>query len=404
MVSTDSVKLLPISVIIPTYRRARLTAQAVLSVYRQTVLPREILVIDDGSGPEYQYLEWLCRELRARFASEPQAAVSLRLTTLSRNSAMPGAVRNVGMRTASQTWLAFLDSDDVWLPHKLELQWRRVAETGAKILHCRELWLRFSVCTHGIAGKSSTAGLSSVESLLIQRLKSLLGSSSASLRSLRPLDLARLLREILLPAGLDARYVKIVSQKKQRHLREGRPRELWPHALRKCILGPSTLLMQRSVCSEVGYFAEHIQIAEDYEYFLRLMALHAVAYSPDYLVVKRDNIANVGAAGATCNFPQLSHKYKCIEPFRLEALQELLCSPVAASLLSGEQRRSAIAELLWKLEICLAGAQKRLAAAPPHNSQLNLHQEICRLTQCQDYWRQIAAGENCRSRLQIKIE
>jgi len=99
-----------VSVILPCFDRLRFLRQAVASVLAQTHSQFELIVADDGSGVEVQgYL----RELGA----EPRVRV-LRQT----HSGNPAAVRNAGLRQASGQYVAFIDSDDVWLPRKLELQ------------------------------------------------------------------------------------------------------------------------------------------------------------------------------------------------------------------------------------------------------------------------------------------
>lgn len=118
--------------------------------------------------------------------------------------------------------------------------------------------------------------------------------------------------------------VKVISQKWHKHLRKGRSSELWPDALRKCILGPSTILMHRCVPAVYGYFNPQIQIAEDYEYFLRIIAQFSVAYLDKPLVTKRDSFP--------ATTPQLSHLPPWIEPFRTSALERLLARPGSALL------------------------------------------------------------------------
>lgn len=98
-----------VSVVIPTYNRGRLLVQSVASVLAQTVPAAEILVIDDGSTDDTAqrlapYLD------RVRYLPQRNQGVS--------------AARNHGVRAATGALLAFLDSDDVWHPRKLELQLR----------------------------------------------------------------------------------------------------------------------------------------------------------------------------------------------------------------------------------------------------------------------------------------
>src|SRR6267378_7149928 len=96
-----------VSVIIPTYNRASLIGAAIQSVLDQTFKSVEIVVVDDGSTDETQR------------ALEPYAGKIVSLVTENKG---PAHARNVGMKTASGKYIAFLDSDDMYLPHKLELE------------------------------------------------------------------------------------------------------------------------------------------------------------------------------------------------------------------------------------------------------------------------------------------
>ena len=352
--------LLPISVIIPTYNRAQVTGQALLSVYRQTQLPSEIYILDDGSNPtEFANLQRVSAHVinqakemnpQANQAAAQIAKVSLQVQRLPRHLGMPGAVRNIAIQRSSQPWLAFLDSDDIWLEQKLEQQWQRAQQSTAKIIHCRELWLRFSL----------NDSLNNRPNNFLEDNKQAQFPPQFFQKIPSP--------ELILPPYFPANcQVQIISQKKHKHPREGRPQQIWPAALKKCIIGPSTLLMQRSVCREVGYFEPKIQIAEDYEYFLRLTARFDVAYCPEYLIAKRDSMPIKIATNSQNNsqaadtMPQLSHQYSWIEPFRISALETLLLSTRGKRLLTNGQQQQAISELQRKLNICLAGAYKRAA-------------------------------------------
>ena len=98
-----------ISIIIPTYNRARLLREAVESVLAQTYHDWELLVIDDGSTDGSRtYLGTLAhRRLRP---------------VLLEHSGNAARVRNAGLRAARGSYIAFLDSDDLWHPEKLALQ------------------------------------------------------------------------------------------------------------------------------------------------------------------------------------------------------------------------------------------------------------------------------------------
>jgi glycosyltransferase involved in cell wall biosynthesis len=96
-----------VSVIIPTYNYARYLDQAVRSVLAQTYPAAEILVVDDGSKDN-------TREVAESFGNQ--------IRYIYQENAGPSAARNHGIREATGEWVAFLDSDDWWVPEKLELQ------------------------------------------------------------------------------------------------------------------------------------------------------------------------------------------------------------------------------------------------------------------------------------------
>jgi len=103
-------KLPLVSIILPTFNRLKYLRPAVESVFAQTFTDWELIAADDGSeGETVSYL--------AALANPPRVKV-LRLP----HTGNPGAVRNAASRVARGEYIAFLDSDDVWLPEKLALQ------------------------------------------------------------------------------------------------------------------------------------------------------------------------------------------------------------------------------------------------------------------------------------------
>lgn len=102
-----------IGVVIPTFNRPIQTLKAVQSVLDQTLPVDEIVVVDDGSTQSVQ--EFLLREL------SQYTNVKVVCAEASRH---PGRARNVGLKTLRTTWVAFLDSDDIWDPRKIEIQMR----------------------------------------------------------------------------------------------------------------------------------------------------------------------------------------------------------------------------------------------------------------------------------------
>ena len=99
-----------VSVIIPTYNREKYIAETINSVLDQTFSDYEIIVVDDGSADNTERL------IREQFADE--------VIYLSKPNGGPASARNMGMRVAKGEYIAFLDSDDLWLPEKLAIQTR----------------------------------------------------------------------------------------------------------------------------------------------------------------------------------------------------------------------------------------------------------------------------------------
>ena len=104
---------LPVTVIIPAYNRADTVARAVTSALaQQPAPPAEVLVVDDASADD-----------TAEVAERAGAQVVRH--DVNRGA---GAARNTGLSRAEQPWIAFLDSDDEWLPHHLAWLWPDRAE------------------------------------------------------------------------------------------------------------------------------------------------------------------------------------------------------------------------------------------------------------------------------------
>jgi glycosyltransferase involved in cell wall biosynthesis len=107
-----------ISVIIPTYNRAPLIYRALDSVLRQTFSDFEIIVVDDCSQDETSYL--------VKKHDDPR----IRLICHEKNLGA-AAARNTGIEEAKGSYIAFLDSDDEWLPFKLDHQYKALKGASA---------------------------------------------------------------------------------------------------------------------------------------------------------------------------------------------------------------------------------------------------------------------------------
>ena len=262
---TDRSNRVPLfSVIIPTFDRLPMLQEAVQSVRQQTEDRWELLVVDDGSTDGTD--RWLRTQpdIRPLGHSAPRG---------------PSAARNLGAAHARGEYLAFLDSDDLFLPHKLELQAAALAhDPGAPLCHGNELWRRNG---------------------------------------------------------------KELRQKKKHEKRGGR---IFSHCLPMCRISPSASVIQRRCFEELGGFDEDIEIAEDYELWLRLTCRHRVSFVPRPVIIKRGGHPD-----------QLSEKYGQIEKFRIEALRRV----IARAPLDADQRAEARETLRTKCEIYALGCLKR---------------------------------------------
>jgi glycosyltransferase involved in cell wall biosynthesis len=106
-----------VSVIIPTYNRAHLIGETIQSVMRQTYSNWEIIVVDDGSSDETSETVRQFTDLRLQYHRIEHTGTI-------------GAVRNYGIKRSKGEFIAFLDSDDLWLPGKLQQQVDALDHTG----------------------------------------------------------------------------------------------------------------------------------------------------------------------------------------------------------------------------------------------------------------------------------
>ena len=118
-----------VSVIIPTYNRCDLLKRAINSVIKQTITPKEIIIVDNGSTDQtYQMVSSLFPEIN--YFIEKKRGVS--------------AARNKGILESKSKWIAFLDSDDAWKPTKLEkqMEYSVFNQDKYRIIHTDETWYR----------------------------------------------------------------------------------------------------------------------------------------------------------------------------------------------------------------------------------------------------------------------
>jgi glycosyltransferase involved in cell wall biosynthesis len=109
-----------VSIIVPTYNRAKYVTEAIDSILSQAFRDYEVIVVDDGSTDN-------TKEVLMRYGN--------RIAYIYQTNSGVGTARNVGIQHARGEWLAFLDSDDIWLPEYLSCQMDRAKQDP-------------SICTH----------------------------------------------------------------------------------------------------------------------------------------------------------------------------------------------------------------------------------------------------------------
>lgn len=113
-----------VSVITPVFNAAGIVGQAIGSVKAQTFIDWEMIIVDDCSTDDTTAVigQFAASDERIRLLRQPA-------------NAGPASARNAALAVARGRFVAFLDSDDLWLPRKLELQLAFMAQYGAPISH-----------------------------------------------------------------------------------------------------------------------------------------------------------------------------------------------------------------------------------------------------------------------------
>ena len=221
---------LPISVIIPTYNRARHIVRSLRSVLAAIAPGDEVIVVDDGSTDDTMRILKPYRD-RIRYVVRPHRGV--------------GATRNFGVSEARNPLVAFNDSDDEWFPDKLALQ-RAFMRARPDVLFCfTDLGLKDG------SGTESHCGL--------------LGWH----RDSRSWD------EILGPPESYSSFAPLPPGRKDFNVHIG---SLYETMLRINYVPTQTTVARREQAGDALRFGEDIAIHEDHECFIRLSRIGKAAY------------------------------------------------------------------------------------------------------------------------------
>ncbi|NLP03507.1 MAG: glycosyltransferase family 2 protein [Fibrobacter sp.] len=254
-----------ISVIIPVHNRKDLLPRAINSVLNQTFKDFELIVVDDGSTDGVEKLDLL-------------SSGKIKFLRLPINSGVAIA-RNCGVDISEGEWVAFLDSDDVWMPRKLEKQVKWIEmNPGIRILQSKEIWIRNGKRVNPPATHEKSGG------------------------------------------------------------------DLFRESLERCMITPSSVMMERALFEEVGRFDGSLPACEDYDLWLRITCRYPVGLVNEYLLYRYGGHPD-----------QLSSSIMALDRFRVRSLLRLL----SLDCLNSEQRGLVRTTLVKKAAIVANGYRKR---------------------------------------------
>jgi GT2 family glycosyltransferase len=217
-----------VSVVIPTFNRRYCLSRAIDSALRQTHTNVEVLVVDDGSS------DGTAESIRREYPGES------RLRYLWQENRGVSAARNHGLREAQGAYIAFLDSDDIWKPWKVELQLaslRRFPEAGM-------VWTDMEAIGPDGAVKYARYLRTMYSAWRCFSMEDLF-SASCSLGEVAPGLSSEIQAERLYCGDLSSSMIM------------------------GNMVHTSTVLLTRERCEKVGEFDEGFRIGEDYPFHLR---------------------------------------------------------------------------------------------------------------------------------------
>lgn len=224
-----------VSVIIPTYNRARLLERALLSVLAALIPGDEVIVVDDGSTDD-----------TAHVVAQVIAQNEGRVRYLCTANGGAGRARNRGIQEARSPLVSFLDSDDEWAPDRLSLG-RALLAARPDVLFC---FSDFGLRHEGVPDR--------------------LGGLAGWHRDSRPWN------EILGVEGVP--YSQLVSPPEGRTDFQVYIGDLYPRLLETSFVPVQTLLVRRDRAGPALRFPEDIPTYEDWEFVARIARVGPGAY------------------------------------------------------------------------------------------------------------------------------
>jgi len=313
-----------VSVIIPTYNRAKLLQEAVDSALAQTSPVHEIVIVDDGSTDD-----------TAKVVSSMLPPVRY---IYQRNSGL-SAARNRGANAATGEYLAFLDSDDLWEPGKLQIQLAVLQSSNA---------IRWSVTNCVIIDFDGTVSKhrQGFEGLFPMFTDTGISAQTFFARSLKNITVE--VRGQAIPAFVGDMFGPLFHGN---------------------FCSPVSLLIHRELWDRMGGFDELIQVAEETEFFHRLADMEPGAIVMTPLIRVRQGHDSIISSKNTIRLIQNA----LISIDRAADSRDMLSAGEQVAYAEGKQRL--LARLAWAYLTNLDGKEARKAIstmAPPLRRRLRI--------------------------------
>jgi GT2 family glycosyltransferase len=238
----------PVSAVIPAYNHEAFIAAAIESVRAQTLPVAEILVIDDGSTDGTAEI---ARGKGVRVISHANAGLA--------------ANRNRCVRESTQPWIAFLDSDDIWEPGKIETQ-MRIAESDPAIA--------LVTCDYSTFDGNEIFSVSVLE----RYVNGYRAQSKTECEGGAIID------------QLDESFTGVAY-----------------------FLVPSMVLVRRDVLEQTDLFDESLFNAEDFDCFMRVWAKSKLGFADQVLVKRREHLHNQSRLFTLATTSALAATHKVLE-------------------------------------------------------------------------------------------
>ena len=230
-----------VSVICPAFNASPFVLETLSCVLTQSVAPVEVIVVDDGSTDD------TLKRVEEFFAMNTRGSCELKL--LSEKHAGPGAARNAGIRAATGDWIAFIDSDDLWMNEKL-------GEVSNFI------------AAHSIGAQSELNFICHSEVHIHFD-----GSRS------------------------ELHYGRMFNKDKP----------LPPQLYRRCLFSTSAVVCKRKLFFDYGFFSETLMSGQDYDLWLTISPHLNVGFIDKLLGVYRDRRGNISSGAA---IPRLENLFR----------------------------------------------------------------------------------------------